>query len=201
MTHLGGSWTLADGSRFKWTANTLLVELDGVTMDPPARTLHINETSGIAFPPVGVPGGPWRVPLDRVVEIVDQVNAIRRTTGQPPVVLHRRVRRNARHIAGARAVGDVLPFPVVDAMGYPGLVNQRETLWVHRTTGAAVLEVDTTPERLTPTEAATTRPQKTYTRLGVRAAMAWLDREGYPFRPAELHRRKGADDETAPDPG
>jgi len=198
MAHVGGYWQLADGGRFRWTGATLLVELDGVTTDPPARSLHMTDTAAIAFPPVGVPGLPWRVPLDQAVELVERVNAVRHAAGKPPVVLSRRLLRNARHVQAMRSPTG-LPFPLVDAAGYPGLQHSNETLWVHSSTGMAVLEVDTTPGKLTPTEAATTPATKTYTRLGVRAAMAWLEREGYPFRPAALNRRKGADDETAPD--
>jgi hypothetical protein len=199
MAHLGGQFRLADGGWFRWTPATVLVELDGVPVDPPARSLHINDTTAVCFPPAGTAGLPWRVPLDQAAEIVERVNALRAKTGRPPVVLGRRFVRNARHVAAGRPAGTgSLPFPVVDAAGYPGLVHHNETLWVHRTTGAAVLEVDTTPERLTPTEAAATTPAKTYTRVGVRAAAAWLAREGYPFRPVELNRRQGVDDEPPP---
>lgn len=195
-----GYWTLADGSRFRWSGRTLLVELDGLQLDPPARSLHINETSACLFPPVGVPGRPWRVSPTVALEIVGRVNAARRTTGEPLVELPPRFRRTARHVAAMESMDTGgLPFPLVDAAGYPGRVTPNETLWVHRTTGAAVLEVDTTPAKMTPTEAATSRSIKTYTRLGVRAANAWLDREGYPFRPASLQRRReGADDEAPP---
>jgi hypothetical protein len=195
-----GYWTLADGSRFRWSGNTLLVDVANLALDPPARSLHINETAACLFPPAGVAGKPWRVSPDAAVEIVARVNDARRTTGEPPVVLPPRFRRAARHMAAiaGMATGG-LPFPMVDAAGYPGRVTPNETLWVHRTTGAAVLEVDDTPAKLTPTESFTARPVKTYTRVGVRAANAWLDREGYPFRPAALQRRReAADDEIPP---
>ena len=194
-----GEWTLADGSKFRWSGRTLLVDVSNLELDPPARSLYINETAACLFPPVGVPGKPWRVSPATAVEIVARLNAARQTTGEPPVVLPRRFQRAARHVAAidTMTMGG-LPFPMVDAAGYPGRVNANQTLWVHRTTGAAVLEVDTTPAKFTPTESFTARPVKTYTRLGVRAAMAWLDQEGYPFRPAVLQRRRGAeDDQTA----
>jgi hypothetical protein len=199
-----GWWTLADGSRFRWGPNTVLVELAGVDVGVEAHTLHVNDTQAMLTPPRGTIARPWRISPRVALEIVDKVNAARVGTDRPPVKLPRIFMRTARHVAAVEhATFGGLPFPLVDAAGYPGRNTPAETLWVHRPTGAVVLEVDTRPARLTPTEAATTLPTKTYARIGVRAAIAWLDREGYPFRPAELMRRRmtGADDDPQPGVG
>lgn len=197
-----GNWQLADGSRFRWGPNTVLVELAGVDVGVAAHTLHINHTAAMLTPPRGTTGRPWRVSLDTALEIVERVNVARAAAGVPPVVLPRRFIRNARHVGAMRgSPTGGLPFPVVDADGFPGLVDRNQTLWVHRATGATWLEVATLPERLTPTEAATAKPAKTFSRLGVRAAHAWFDAQRYPFRPAELSRRREVDDEPQPGVG
>jgi len=191
-----GQWRLADGSYFRWTARTLLLDVSMLPLDPPARTLHINETSAVAVP---AEGKPWRVSPERAVEIVGQLNDARRGTGVPLVALPKRFMRAARHTAviNTATLGG-LPFPVLEAAGYPGRTTPNETLWIHSTTGAVALETDDTPAKFTPTEAATGRAIKVYRRIGVRAATAWLDREGYNYHPAVLRRRPtepGVDDD------
>jgi hypothetical protein len=115
------------------------------------------------------------------------------------VSLPKRFMRAARHTAAINtATLGGLPFPVLEAAGYPGRMTPSEVLWIHTTTGAVALETDDTPAKFTPTEAATGRAIKVYRRIGVRAATAWLDREGYNYHPAVLRRRPpepGVDDE------
>jgi hypothetical protein len=135
-----------------------------------------------------------------LVELVNEsrfrasVTSKRQRPEHLPVVLPPQLLRLAKHAAAAPKL--VEPFPG-ESLGYAGTVNRAECLWVHRTTGAAMLEVETTPGNVKPRDVGHVQRTHEWRKLSARRAVEWLAANGYRAIPATLHRvaRLGGDDE------
>lgn len=196
---------LADGGQFRVGPGTVSVPVSTVPLDPPAVVLHINRSCGcLELEPDanGVVGQPVRVDADRVLAIVEAINAERATDAMrgkravPPVELPPKFRTTARHVRAWKQ--NALPFMGhEEAAGYPSKNPDTpgHTLWVKRATGKAMLEV------VQPRGAGGVQPVE-WRELSARAAMQWLTANGYTAIPATLARRNrtGGDDEPPPPP-
>jgi hypothetical protein len=199
---------MQDGGWFRIGPNTITVDVSQIPWAPPAETLHIGTSCGCLELPTlhdGTELLALRLPADAVVELVELVNnerfraSVKSKRHRPendPIVLPKALLRLAAHAAAVPPVA--MPF-AGESLGYPGTNDRRQTLWVHRTTGAAMMETDTTPPVAPRTVGGTLRTH-TLERLSSRRAVAWLAANGYRAIPATLHRvaRLGVDDD-APD--
>lgn len=181
---------LADGGLFRIGPGTVSVPVSTVPMDPPAVVLHVNRSCGaLELEPDadGVVLPPIRVDAARVLEIVNQINADRCTAAirggraVPPVELPPTFKSTARHVERWRQ--QALPHMMIadEAVGYPSKTTPDATLFVKRSTGACVLE------RARPAEPNCV-PGVEWEELAPRAAVAWLESNGYTAIPATLHR-------------
>jgi len=200
------SLRLQDGGTFRIGPNTLTVDVSQIPWAPPAEVLHVNQSCGCLELPTlhdGTELLALRISADDVVALVELVNnerfrasvtSKRQRPEHLPVVLPPQLLRLAKHAAAAPKL--VQPFSG-ESLGYPGTLDRRQTLWVHRKTGAAMMETDTTPPVAPRTVGGTLRTH-TLERLSSRRAVAWMAANGYRAIPATLHRvaRLGGDDES-----
>jgi hypothetical protein len=201
------SLRLQDGGTFRIGPNTLTVDVSQIPWAPPAEVLHVNQSFGCIEVPCGHDGTQFlalRLDADAVVALVELVNAerFRRSVASrrhdpanDPLVLPPQLLRLAKHATAAAAWCQ--PFPG-ESLGYAGTVNRAECLWVHRKTGAAMLEVETTPTKVKPSEAGHLQRTHEWRKLSARRAVEWMAANGYRAIPATLHRvaRLGGDDES-----
>jgi hypothetical protein len=197
---------LQDGGTFRIGPKTLTVDVSQMPWAPPAEVLHVNQSCGCLELPTlhdGTELLALRISADDVVALVELVNqsrfrasvtSKRQRPEHLPVVLPPRLLRLATHAAAAPKL--VEPFPG-ESLGYAGTVNRAECLWVHRTTGAAMLEVETTPGNVKPRDVGHVQRTHEWRKLSARRAVEWLAANGYRAIPATLHRvaRIGGDDE------
>jgi hypothetical protein len=197
---------LQDGGTFRIGPKTLTVPVADIPWAPPAEVLHVNQSCGCLELPTlhdGTELLALRISADDVVALVELVNesrfrasvtSKRQRPEHLPVVLPPQLLRLAKHAAAAPKL--VEPFPG-ESLGYAGTVNRAECLWVHRTTGAAMLEVETTPGNVKPRDVGHVQRTHEWRKLSARRAVEWLAANGYRAIPATLHRvaRIGGDDE------
>jgi hypothetical protein len=204
---------LQDGGTFRIGPKTLTVDVSDIPWTPPAEVLHVNQSCGCLELPLPDEPPAWfnvteppalRISADDVVALVELVNqsrfrasvtSKRQRPEHLPVVLPPQLLRLAKHAAAAPKL--VEPFPG-ESLGYAGTVNRAECLWVHRTTGAAMLEVETTPGNVKPRDVGHVQRTHEWRKLSARRAVEWLAANGYRAIPATLHRvaRIGGDDES-----
>lgn len=198
---------LQDGGTFRIGPNTITVDVSHIPWAPPAEVLHVNQSCGCLELPAlhgGTEPLALRISADDVVALVELVNesrfrasvtSKRQRPEHLPVVLPPQLLRLAKHAAAAPKL--VEPFPG-ESLGYAGTVNRAECLWVHRTTGAAMLEVETTPGNVKPRDVGHVQRTHEWRKLSARRAVEWLAANGYKAIPATLHRvaRLGGDDES-----
>jgi hypothetical protein len=203
---------LQDGGTFRIGPKTLTVDVSDIPWTPPAEVLHVNQSCGCLELPTlhdGTELLALRISADDVVALVELVNqsrfrasvtSKRQRPEHLPVVLPPQLLRLAKHAAAAPKL--VEPFPG-ESLGYAGTVNRAECLWVHRTTGAAMLEVETTPGNVKPRDVGHVQRTHEWRKLSARRAVEWLAANGYRAIPATLHRvaRIGGDDERPDNDG
>ena len=198
---------LQDGGTFRIGPKTLTVAVADIPWAPPAEVLHVNQSCGCLELPTlndGTELLALRISADDVVALVELVNesrfrasaaSKRQRPEHLPVVLPPQLLRLAKHAAAAPKL--VEPF-AGESLGYAGTVNRAECLWVHRTTGAAMLEVETTPGNVKPRDGGHVQRTHEWRKLSARRAVEWLAANGYRAIPATLHRvaRMGGDDDS-----
>ena len=183
---------LADGGRFRIGPGTVSVPVHTLPLDPPAVLLHVNRSCGCLVLEADAEGHtppPIRLAPDRVLEIVNQINAdrctaaIRGERAEPPVELPPTFRSTARH---AKAWAQQhMPFMVSeDAAGYPGQTPDTadETLWVKRANGKCFLE------RVAEPLPGSVVRSFSWEEITPRRAVEWLATNNYAAIPATLHR-------------